>query len=159
MITDQDDSSRISVSLLRSDQSVKDTSTSGSKHFKPSNVSRNKSTSSVCCSCGKRSLCKTTKCRCRQMGGSCGTSCGCTSAKCTNREAFQIQLNDSPQSQVSEAKADSSTIVEAVKSTTCTSQGDMILQSALLEQPNIGHNKKPLSDIGNIRLRSTRKAA
>lgn len=144
---------------------MKNINSSGSKHSKPSTVSRNKSASSMCCSCGKRSLCKTTKCQCRHAGGSCGTSCGCSASKCTNREASPIQLNDSPQSQISGTKADSPTIVGSVKGATAhASQGQTILQSALLVEPavkidNLGPNKKPLSDIGNIRLRATRKYA
>lgn len=43
----------------------------------------------LCCSCSKKSLCKTTKCKCRSTGGSCGPSCGCTRSKCTNREPLK----------------------------------------------------------------------
>ncbi|XP_071723164.1 kinesin-like protein KIN-4C [Rutidosis leptorrhynchoides] len=46
-----------------------------------------------CCSCSKKSLCKTTKCGCRAAGGSCGNSCGCSASKCSNREA--VNSNDS----------------------------------------------------------------
>ncbi|XP_039010235.1 kinesin-like protein KIN-4C isoform X2 [Hibiscus syriacus] len=47
-----------------------------------------KKTSGVCCSCSKKSLCKTLKCGCRAAGSSCGVSCGCASGKCTNKEKF-----------------------------------------------------------------------
>lgn len=43
-----------------------------------------------CCSCSKKSLCKTTKCECRAAGGPCGTSCGCTPSKCSNKEAEMV---------------------------------------------------------------------
>lgn len=38
-----------------------------------------------CCSCSKKSLCKTMKCKCRSNGSSCGSSCGCALGKCSNR--------------------------------------------------------------------------
>lgn len=96
------------------------------------------------------------------MGGSCGTSCGCVASKCTNREALSIQLKDSPEPEIAEAKVSGSKIVETRKDSTDVSQGAMLLQSALLEQhaeknDNHGLHKKPLSDIGNIRLRPVRK--
>ncbi|KAL1207544.1 Kinesin-like protein KIN-4C [Cardamine amara subsp. amara] len=40
----------------------------------------------VCCSCTKKSLCKTKNCKCRANGSGCGDSCGCVAAKCSNRE-------------------------------------------------------------------------
>ena len=96
------------------------------------------------------------------MGGSCGTLCGCVASKCTNREALPTQLNDSPEPEIVEAKIDGSKIVETRKHTADASQGAMLLESALLEHPaekndNHGSYKKPLSDIGNIRLRPARK--
>lgn len=49
-----------------------------------------KSTSSsdvCCCTCSKSSSWKTMKCQCRATKGSCGPSCGCSSVKCSNRNA------------------------------------------------------------------------
>ncbi|KAF3447246.1 hypothetical protein FNV43_RR12426 [Rhamnella rubrinervis] len=148
----QDVSSKLSVSVASSDRSVEDINTNESEQSK---VESNKLASGVCCSCSKKSLCKTTKCRCRHMGGSCGTSCGCAPSKCSNREAVLIQLNDSPQSQTAEGKLNSLNITESEKNTIDASQGAMLLQSALVEKPsekndNIQPSKKPLSDIGNI---------
>ncbi|CAH2079313.1 unnamed protein product [Thlaspi arvense] len=40
----------------------------------------------VCCSCTKKSLCKTRNCKCRANGSGCGISCGCIASKCSNRE-------------------------------------------------------------------------
>ncbi|PON49781.1 hypothetical protein PanWU01x14_228170 [Parasponia andersonii] len=155
-------SSYSSVIVARSNQSAEDTDISGSEHSFPSIVTKNKNESSICCSCSKKSLCKTTKCVCRSMGGSCGTLCGCVASKCTNREALPIRLNDSPEPEIAEAKVSGLKMVEPRKDTTGASQGAMLLQSALLEQPaekndNHGLYKKPLSDIGNIRLLALRK--
>ncbi|CAN1825896.1 Kinesin-like protein KIN-4C, partial [Linum perenne] len=41
-----------------------------------------------CCSCSKKSLCKTSKCECRAAKGSCGERCGCTTSKCSNRKGL-----------------------------------------------------------------------
>ncbi|KAL5559975.1 hypothetical protein UlMin_036186 [Ulmus minor] len=139
--------SQSSLTSIRSNQLV-DITTSGSKCSRP-----RKSASGVYCSCSKKSLCKTTKCQCRQNGGSCGASCGCTAAKCTNREAVQIQLSNSPQSQITEGKVDCSTIVEPAKNTT-----EDASQIALVEKPAEKNDNnlstKPLSDIGNMLVNS-----
>ncbi|XP_009108069.1 kinesin-like protein KIN-4C isoform X1 [Brassica rapa] len=39
----------------------------------------------MCCSCTKKSLCKTKNCKCRANGSGCGISCGCIASKCSNR--------------------------------------------------------------------------
>ncbi|KAJ0260320.1 hypothetical protein HA466_0065400 [Hirschfeldia incana] len=39
----------------------------------------------MCCSCTKKSLCKTKSCKCRANGSGCGISCGCIASKCSNR--------------------------------------------------------------------------
>ncbi|KAM6560538.1 hypothetical protein CsatA_029777 [Cannabis sativa] len=121
------------------------TSLSESEHSIPSVAARYKNESSTCCSCSKKSLCKTSKCVCRSNGGSCGASCGCIASKCSNRVKLPLQLND-----------DSS-------GPEIASHGTMLLQNALLEQQpsekndHQGPSKKPLTDIGNIRLRQGRK--
>lgn len=116
-----------------------------------SNVKRGKTAEGLCCSCGKRSLCKTTKCRCRSAGGSCGPSCGCTHAKCTNREPDQLAGTESLNSENSKCTSTAS----AVDTDGCmiASECAELLQSALAQKPsrreNPGTKKKPLCDIQN----------
>ncbi|XP_048331023.2 kinesin-like protein KIN-4C [Ziziphus jujuba] len=151
----QDVSSKLSFCVTSGNRLIEGANTTESEPSEQSNVVRNKLGSGVCCSCSKKSLCKTTKCRCRHRGGSCGTSCGCAASKCSNREAVLIHLNDSPESQIAESKANSLKIIETEKIATDASQGAMLLQSALVDKPvekNVNHepSKKPLSNIGNI---------
>ncbi|KAF8377384.1 hypothetical protein HHK36_030761 [Tetracentron sinense] len=114
-----------------------------------------KPTSGICCSCGRRSLCKTGRCECRAAGGKCGASCGCVAAKCANREGgIIIELEDSPQSEMSEGNGNSTSTNEIEKSRILASHGAMLLQSALVDKPsevieNCESRRKPLSDIGN----------
>ncbi|ONK69479.1 uncharacterized protein A4U43_C05F23380 [Asparagus officinalis] len=122
-----------------------------------SNVTRNNS--EVCCSCSRLSSCKTKKCQCRAAGGVCGSSCGCVSSKCANREGgFINKMTDD--TELSEGGGSSSSFDndEDVKNKELISQGTMLLQNALSERPtvinedehnNIAHRRKPLSDIGN----------
>ncbi|TXG52670.1 hypothetical protein EZV62_021839 [Acer yangbiense] len=92
--------------------------------------------SGVCCSCSKKSLCKTSKCGCRAAGGSCGTACGCAVSKCTNREIVPIKLDDALQS------------------------SDLVSQEAtLIEKPHEMKEdscpkRQSLRDIGNIMVKS-----
>lgn len=99
----------------------------------------NKSESAVCCTCSKRSLCKTTKCECRAAEGHCGMACGCDLVRCSNRGVVPSEIDDG---------AD-----ETERSHVLASQGAMLLQSALSEKPvhttEGGTGRKPLSDIGN----------
>lgn len=93
-----------------------------------------KPVSGVCCSCSKKSLCKTSKCGCRAAGGSCGTSCGCAASKCSNRGAV---------------------INEIEKSSVLASQDAMLFQNTLIEKPSemkddCGPKKQALKEIGNI---------
>ncbi|GAU23668.1 hypothetical protein TSUD_304430 [Trifolium subterraneum] len=103
----------------------------------------------ICCSCSKRSLCKTTKCKCRSTGGSCGPSCGCTRSKCTNRGLDnKLPENESLKSENSECSTNKDGSVIA-------SECAKLLQSALVEKPatrrdNQGPKKKPLCDIQNL---------
>ncbi|XP_062098284.1 kinesin-like protein KIN-4C isoform X2 [Humulus lupulus] len=162
---DQDKSqvSGHSSTFVASILSTEDTTCiSGSENSIPSIAARNKNESSTCCSCSKKSLCKTSKCICRSNGGSCGTSCGCIASKCSNRVALPIQLNDSPGPEIAEAKVNSLKIAETRKDATDASHGAMLLQNALEQQlteknDHQGSYKKPLSDIGNIRMRQGRK--
>lgn len=92
-----------------------------------------KPASGVCCSCSKKSSCKTSKCECRVSGGSCGTSCGCAANKCTNRELGSV---------------------ETEMTSSLTSEGAMLLQNSLIEKPletkdDCCTRKQPLREIGN----------
>ncbi|KAE8731288.1 P-loop containing nucleoside triphosphate hydrolases superfamily protein isoform 2 [Hibiscus syriacus] len=93
----------------------------------------------LCCTCSKKSLCKTPKCQCRANGNSCGQSCGCSSVKCSNKEAEANVSND----------ADTNEEMNLV------AQGAALLQNALegekaAEMNDGGTTKrKALSDIGN----------
>lgn len=111
-------------------------------------VKRERAREGLCCSCSKKSLCKTTKCQCRSTGGSCGPSCGCTGSKCTNREPLKsVAENELPKSEDSECSTNKDGGVIA-------SECAKLLQSALVENPasrrdNQGPKKKPLCDIQN----------
>lgn len=94
--------------------------------------------SGVCCSCSKKSSCKTSKCECRVSGGSCGTSCGCAANKCTNRELGSV---------------------ETEMTSSLTSEGAMLLQNSLIEKPletkdDCCTRKQPLREIGNKLIKS-----
>ena len=99
-----------------------------------------------CCSCSKKSLCKTMKCECRATNGSCGTSCGCAPAKCTNRDTDLFKKLDNLQQ------------LEMTEGRNClgagASPGVLLLHSALVDKPagrnsNCATRGKALSDIGN----------
>ncbi|XVE95182.1 hypothetical protein REPUB_Repub02eG0074400 [Reevesia pubescens] len=99
--------------------------------------------SGVCCSCSKKSLCKTLKCECRAVGSSCGMSCGCAMAKCTNREKVPFRLDDMPQPETAEEKG----IV----------QDAMLLQNIVEKLPEMNEDceprKQPLREIGNTMIK------
>ncbi|XP_071925031.1 kinesin-like protein KIN-4C isoform X1 [Coffea arabica] len=116
--------------------------------------------SAICCSCSKKSLCKTMKCECRLADGICGTSCGCDPVKCSNRESALTQEdNGLPPSEIVGLTRTASETDEADGSHVLASHGAMLLQSALSEKPMIsndegGPRRKPLSDIGNTLAKS-----
>ncbi|KAK9026384.1 hypothetical protein V6N11_039224 [Hibiscus sabdariffa] len=93
----------------------------------------------LCCTCTKKSWCKTPKCQCRANGNSCGQSCGCSSVKCSNREAEANMSNDAGTN----------------KETNLVSQGAALLQNAFEGEKAAEINgggatkRKALSDIGN----------
>lgn len=93
----------------------------------------------ICCTCSHKSSCKTSKCQCRANGSSCGQSCGCTSIKCSNREAEANSANDAGTNETNNL----------------VSQGAMLLQNAFgSEKPDETNDdfttkRKALSDIGN----------
>ena len=109
-------------------------------------------TSDVCCTCSKSSSCKTMKCQCRATKGSCGPSCGCSSVKCSNRNASEKQNNNS-----TSTLEHSENSQEEEQQQVLASRGALLLQNALADKPvgetNSGEGtrirRKPLSDIGN----------
>jgi len=127
-----------------SSEDVKDNSTEGV------GGASGETASDICCSCSKSSSCKTNKCKCRTLGGTCGSSCGCLASKCANRSSV------SNEAQVEGAGNDSS-IDEADKDRLLVAQGAELLQGALVEGPAEVHSdhgpRKPLSDIGNTLVR------
>ncbi|KAK4571936.1 hypothetical protein RGQ29_030364 [Quercus rubra] len=155
----QDNLGQPSFSTGSSEDFFHSLDTCESEHFGDTNAAKEKNAVTICCSCSKKSLCKTTKCRCRSTGAGCGKSCGCALSKCTNREAVQVKLSITPQSEMAESVLNCSEIVEAEKTNTVASQGAMLLQRALDEKPaemNGNHRtrKQPLSDIGNRLIES-----
>lgn len=107
-------------------------------------VKRGRADEGLCCSCSKKSLCKTTKCKCRSTGGSCGPSCGCSLSKCTNRELGTLPENESLKLEDSECSTNKDG--EAVIASECAK----LLQNALVQKPaNQVPKKKPLCDIQN----------
>ncbi|KAJ0238138.1 Kinesin-like protein KIN-4C [Hirschfeldia incana] len=99
--------------------------------------------SDVCCTCTRKSSCKTMKCQCVAAKGSCGPSCGCSSLKCSNRNASGEQ---NPQE-----------FDEEEQQQALASRGALLLRTALADKSvqetngNEGakRTRKPLSDIGN----------
>ncbi|XP_029130522.1 kinesin-like protein KIN-4C [Cajanus cajan] len=112
--------------------------------------------SGICCSCSKSSSCKTNKCKCKALGGTCGSSCGCLASKCANR------ISVSNESQV-EGTGNASSIEESNKDRLLAAQGAELLQGALVEGPAEAHSdhgpRKPLSDIGNTLAKSNAQKA
>ncbi|CAN1825899.1 Kinesin-like protein KIN-4C, partial [Linum perenne] len=88
-----------------------------------------------CCSCSKKSLCKTSKCECRAAKGSCGERCGCTTSKCSNRKGL--------------AKKDSSlqSVVTAQESAHTAGSGTTSATSPLND-----HKTQPFSEIANVQV-------
>ncbi|KAG5122501.1 hypothetical protein JHK84_040841 [Glycine max] len=128
-----------------SSEDVKDNSTEGVGGASGETVS------DICCSCSKSSSCKTNKCKCRTLGGICGSSCGCLASKCANRTSGS---NESPV----EGTGNDSSIQEADKDHLLAAQGAELLQGALIGGPAEAHSdhgpRKPLSDIGNTLAKS-----
>ncbi|KAK4359144.1 hypothetical protein RND71_021373 [Anisodus tanguticus] len=113
----------------------------------------------VCCSCSKKSSCKTNRCECRAVGGFCGVSCGCDPIRCSNKETSTKKDNQLPSLDVVGDEGNILGTDEAESSQTLASQGAMLLQNALSEKPvqsrDEGETKrKPLSDIGNTMAKS-----
>ncbi|WCJ24737.1 chromosome-associated kinesin-related [Euphorbia peplus] len=97
----------------------------------------------MCCSCSKKSLCKTLKCECRAGGGTCGAGCGCTTSKCSNRSTLFIKMDDSLQRKEAQHSVDSSG-----KSLIVSEPPDLDTERAL-------GPRKPLQEIGNALANSS----
>ncbi|KAK4796320.1 hypothetical protein SAY86_028646 [Trapa natans] len=113
------------------------------------------------CSCSKKSLCKTMKCGCRTAGGSCGPSCGCSSAKCTNRAELPIKLEGSADTGLKDGSSISSgnPPENVVAEKNVLDIGDVIPHSGPLLGPtenddHCGIKKMPLYDIANTLIKS-----
>ncbi|XP_057986945.1 kinesin-like protein KIN-4C [Hevea brasiliensis] len=100
-----------------------------------------KFTPRVCCSCSKKSLCKTSKCECRAAASGCGTGCGCAASKCSNRGVLSIKVDDSLQQKVA------SDLVH-VSDASQTEKAIVTSQSAEVDN-HCARIRKPLSEIGN----------
>ncbi|KAF8050982.1 hypothetical protein N665_1836s0002 [Sinapis alba] len=83
---------------------------------------KEQSKAKMCCSCTKKSLCKTKSCKCRANGSGCGISCGCIASKCSNR-GENVRSDKAMQAAVDGKKP---------------------------VDDNKDANKQPLRDIGNI---------
>ncbi|KAG2284311.1 hypothetical protein Bca52824_055531 [Brassica carinata] len=111
---------------------------------------RSTTSSDVCCTCTRKSSCKTMKCQCVAAKGFCGPSCGCSSLKCSNRNASGEQ---NPQEFDEEDKEQQ----QQQQQQALASRGASLLRTALADKSvqetndNEGTNRrrKPLSDIGN----------
>ncbi|KAK7351230.1 hypothetical protein VNO77_10526 [Canavalia gladiata] len=114
--------------------------------------------SDICCSCNKTSSCKTTKCKCKVMGNSCGSSCGCLATKCANRASISNELQEPTQSILVHKTGNNSSIEETDKHRLLATQGAELLQGALVDrlaETNSDQGpRKPLSDIGNTEVKS-----
>lgn len=89
----------------------------------------------MCCTCSKSSYCKTSKCQCKSLGNTCGSSCGCLETKCANR-GFILNSEETDKD--------------------LATQGAELLQSALTKNSNTDNgSRKPLADIGNTVLGKT----
>ncbi|CAK9313007.1 unnamed protein product [Citrullus colocynthis] len=83
--TSKDDSAQTSGSV-GSNNLFEQFDTAGEEHQQGFDIVTKRTAKAECCSCSKKSLCKTTKCKCRSTGRSCGSLCGCALGKCSNRD-------------------------------------------------------------------------
>ncbi|WOK92526.1 kinesin-like protein KIN-4C isoform X1 [Canna indica] len=114
----------------------------------------------TCCSCSKKSLCKTKKCECLVNGGLCSASCGCSVSKCTNRGGLiNIDLVELSNSEATESGGSHSSFDHLDnESRKMVAEGTMLLQSALSKKTSVKDDskpRKPLSDIGSNVIKQT----
>ncbi|KAI4339767.1 hypothetical protein MLD38_024674 [Melastoma candidum] len=168
----QEESSHASLSI-GSTARTSDTETSGARKSRQNNIFPDERKATItCCSCTKRSLCKTTKCVCRAAGGSCRISCGCSPSKCTNQEnhavkaenSLKIEANDGDLSSA-ETKTDNSdeskvaTTLLQTESPWVSEAAPPLTQSIPESHPTVGDDhcglkKMPLYDIANTLVKS-----
>ncbi|XVF39644.1 hypothetical protein PTKIN_Ptkin01aG0050200 [Pterospermum kingtungense] len=103
----------------------------------------------LCCSCSKKSLCKTLKCECRSKGSNCGMSCGCAMAKCTNREKVSFKLDDTLHPEMTE-----DTVPDNIQEEKATVEDAMLLENEVVEKlpkmnEDCGPRRQPFREIGN----------
>ncbi|KAJ8773318.1 hypothetical protein K2173_028495 [Erythroxylum novogranatense] len=128
-----------SLSPVESSMGSTDLRSSGSEYSGCHSNVVDKSTPVACCSCTKRSLCKTTKCECRAVGSCCGASCGCATSKCRNREGSATKTDGSLQHVVQDSVLCSETM-EMEKTALVSQDPDLDKDS--------GAGRKPLREIG-----------
>ncbi|CAA0840402.1 P-loop containing nucleoside triphosphate hydrolases superfamily protein [Striga hermonthica] len=94
---------------------------------------------SIYCSCSINSSCKTSRCDCRAVKGSCSNSCRCVPTKCRNRKESSGNLFERDEKESNNDEL--------------ASHGAMLLQTAFSEKPAGANDaefvRKPLFDIGN----------
>ncbi|CAN1340993.1 Kinesin-like protein KIN-4C, partial [Linum perenne] len=96
-----------------------------------------------CCSCSKKSLCKTSKCECRAAKGSCGERCGCTTSKCSNRKGL-AKKDSSLQSVVVTAQDSAHTAGSGTTSATSPLNDHKTSEETIIRQP--------FSEIANVQV-------
>ncbi|KDP41482.1 hypothetical protein JCGZ_15889 [Jatropha curcas] len=142
---------KLDVDLVKSSVSATSSidfmGTSESEHSGANNAGLGKSTPRLCCSCSKKSLCKTSKCECRAATGSCGIGCGCAISKCTNRAVLFIKMDNSPQQEVSQDSVHCSGSSETEKG--------VVISLLAATNNNCAPRRKPLHEIGNTQVNSS----
>lgn len=117
---------------------------------------RETTTSDICCSCSRTSSCKTTKCKCKAMGGSCRSSCGCLANKCGNRTSISNESQEPTKSGSVQRSGNNLSTEETDEDRLLVTQGAELLQGALVdrfaETNSDQGQRKPLSDIGNTQV-------
>ncbi|TKY74442.1 Kinesin protein FRA1 [Spatholobus suberectus] len=117
--------------------------------------------SDICCSCSRTSSCKTTKCKCKTMGSSCGSSCGCLATKCANRASISNESQEPTQWGLVQSSGNYPSIEETDKDRLLVTQGAELLQGALVDRVAETNGdqrpRKPLSDIGNAQVKTNAK--
>ncbi|XP_019417763.1 PREDICTED: kinesin-like protein KIN-4C isoform X3 [Lupinus angustifolius] len=112
----------------------------------------------VCCNCTRTSSCKTTKCKCKATGSSCGNSCVCLETKCANRAISTTNESQEPTQPGLVERTENNCSIEETDEHLLATQGVELLQGALADMPpeivpDQGP-RKPLSDIGNALVKS-----
>ncbi|KAI4389826.1 hypothetical protein MLD38_002007 [Melastoma candidum] len=159
---------------IRSMATTSDTGTSGARKSRQIITLDEWKATVTCCSCTKRSLCKTPKCECRSAGDSCGISCGCSPSKCTNQENHALKAEKPSKVEASTAdlistkETETDNIAEFKDATTLPQTESLLVsepappqtQSIPESHPpaiaddHCGLTKMPLYDIANTLVKS-----